>query len=114
MALSLLVLFGVQTTGLAWTGCDHGVANTVTAAMPGMDHSDATGAEMPDAPAPTQGSGCDHRLPAGECGVGCVVAVPCTIAVALVQPALVADVFLPTSDAPLALKSAPDTPPPKA
>ena len=117
MSMLLLVLFGSQATGLAWSGCDRSVDRSVASAMPGMNHDGggATSNDMPDRPAPTPGSGCDHTLPVGACsvGAGCLIAVPCVTVVASVQRAFVAEEFLPPAGRPLALKSAPDTPPPK-
>ena len=117
-SLLLLVLFGSQTTGLAWAGCDRNVASNVTSAMPGMNHDQGGAAsdELPDASAPTKGSGCDHTLPVGACnvGAGCLIAVPCSIASVASRPAFIADEFLPPSGRPLAPAPAPDTPPPKS
>ena len=124
VGLVLLALFARQTVAFGWTVCIDAGAPRASASMtdmpgmPGMDHErHGTGDGRRPAPLPDRNSGCDHSIPAGDCGFGsgCVVAVPGSAVVvteAITVPTEA--VRFPGPTRPLSLEFTPDTPPPRS
>ena len=125
MGLVLLALFARQPMALGGNACSeagstpvlaHGGGTDDMTGMTGMTHGhDDAGGDTP--PAPDRDSGCDHSIPAGDCGVGigCVVAMLGTaVVITVTRTTPTAAVRLPTPVRPCSLEFAPDPPPPRA
>ena len=117
MGIVVLALFARQTTALASVGCNgaHHPASSPMATMDHQAHGDAP-ADMPDAPVPSNDSGCDHSAPASACGLsgGCLVAVAAVPVATDVPRSASLREFPAPAVRDLAPEFAPDTPPPRA